>query len=182
MGDRGNVFFVDGKQGKALGGMYMYSHWGGSTLWSTVRDALVRGRERWGDSQYLARIVFCELVQESVMELTGYGLGTEMGDNGHAIVRIDDSKQRVSFHIPGTEQSPKDGFASWSYEEYAKANPALLEQAFLSRSEDDDEEAEAAAPLPKATAKKAKAKPKAKPGAKAKPKAAAKPKPKRAAR
>jgi hypothetical protein len=146
VGDRGNIFFVDA-HGKQLGGLYMYSHWAGSTIWKVVRSALERGRERWGDPQYLARIMFCELVRDSVLDDTGYGLGTSIGDNGHAIVRVDDDDSRVSFHVPGKERSPSDrGTASWSYEQYLAAPLATVERAFLGTPTDE-------APLPKAKAK-----------------------------
>ncbi len=156
------MFFVDGTAGKQLAGIYMYTHWSGSFLPAIVRAALKRGQGRWGDSQYLARIIFCELVQESVMEETGFGLSTQIGDNEHAIVRVDDTKQRVSFHDAGGECNPKDkGTASWSYEEFVAAKDQALLSAFASET---DEEAE----LPKATATK-------KPAAKKKPAANKKP-------
>ena len=132
MGDRGNIFFVDRREGDALVGVYMYTHWSGSVLPGVVRDALIRGRGRWGDSPYLARIVFCELVQEAVLEETGYGLGTCIGDNDHNVVRVDDLASRVSFHEPGKEQRSGDaGLASWSYEEFVAARSAGVERAFL---------------------------------------------------
>ena len=168
MGDRGNVFFVDGKAGKELAGIYMYSHWGGGFLPAQVRAALHRGRGRWGDSQYLARIMFCELIQEDVVGETGFGLSTQIGDNEHSIIRVDDASQRVSFHEPGREKNPKDkGTASWTYEEYIAAGDTALLDQFAPSFEDEDEEEII---VPKATAKKPKpkAKTKAKP-AKRKP-------------
>ena len=164
------MFFVDGTAGKQLAGIYMYTHWSGSFLPAIVRAALKRGQGRWGDSQYLARIVFCELVQETVMEETGFGLSTQIGDNEHAIVRVDDNEQRVSFHDPGSERNPKDkGTASWSYAEFVAAKDQTLLSAFAPELEEDAE-----AELPKATAKPAaKRKPvtksKAKPATNAKP-------------
>ncbi len=170
MGDRGNVFFVDGGSAKQLEGIYMYTHWTGSVLPATVRAALVRGRGRWGDSQYLARIIFCELVAESVMEETGFGLSTRMGDNGQYIVRVDDNTQRVSFHDQGKERNPRDkGIASWTYDAFVAAGDRALLAAFTPPSEDEEKDPPAA--LPKAKAK-AKAKPKkAKKPSKPKPKA-----------
>jgi hypothetical protein len=176
VGDRGNIFFVDA-HGKQLGGVYMYSHWGGSTLWSVVRSALERGRGRWGDPQYLARIIFCELVRDSLLDETGYGLSTSIGDNEHAIVRIDDDDERVSFHKPGKERNPSDrGVASWSYSDYLAAPLEDLERAFLGGQVDAEDEDEPAAP-PKARANvkvKVKSKVKVKVKVKAKAKAKAK--------
>jgi hypothetical protein len=132
MGDRGNIFFVDRREGDALEGIYMYTHWSGAVLPAIVREALERGRGRWGDSQYLARIVFCELIGDAVREEIGYGLSTRIGDNEHSVVRIDDLSARVSFHEPGKERRADDpGLASWSYEEYLALPSAAMERAFL---------------------------------------------------
>lgn len=174
MGDRGNVFFVDKVSGKQLDGIYMYTHWSGGSLPWLVQAALKRGKGRWGDSQYLARIVFCELIQESVMDETGYGLSTQIGDNEHAIIRVDDTKQRVSFHDAGQERNPKDkGLATWSYDEYLAAGNAAF-AVFAPEMEDEDDED--VVEVPKA---KAKPKPNKRLAAKKK-KPAAKPKSKRA--
>jgi hypothetical protein len=177
MGDRGNIYFVDQHRGKERIGMYMYSHWGGSVIPSVVEAALRRGRERWGDSQYLARIVFCELIKDDVMETTGYGLSTRVGDNEHAIVRVDDVDQTVAVCEPGTEQGSGKPLGSWSYEEFLKVAQQLDE--LLEPTDDSDEiggdiEVPTAKAKPKAKGK-AKAKPKAKPKAKAKAKPKAKP-------
>ncbi len=162
------MFFVDGATGKQLEGIYMYTHWSGGFLPALVRAALARGQGRWGDSQYLARIIFCELIAENVMEETGFGLSTRIGDNGHSVVRVDDKAQRVSFHTPGRERDPKDkGLASWSYQAFVAAGDQALLAVFAPPSEEE------AAPLPKVTAKK----PAKKPTARAK-----KPKPKKPAK
>lgn len=120
MGDRGNIFFVDSELDDTLwNGIYMYSHWGGSFLPSQVQHALARGRGRWGDSQYLARIVFGELVADDVLGETGFGLSTVIGDNGHPIIRVNDVDQTVSFCIPGTEADrATEPMVSWSFAEF----------------------------------------------------------------
>lgn len=120
MGDRANIFFVDAApQDGKLHGIYLYTHWGGSALASTLRAALERGKSRWGDSQYLARIIFSEMIQDDVLEETGFGIGTRMGDNEHRIIRVDDTAGMVSFHEPGSERDPASpGVASFSYDEY----------------------------------------------------------------
>ena len=175
MGDRGNLFFVDGKAGKELAGIYMYSHWGGGFLPAQLRAALARGRGRWGDAQYLARIVFCELIQEDVLGETGYGLSTQIGDNEHSIIRVDDASQRVSFHEPGREKNPKDkGTASWTYDEYIAAGDTALLNQFAPSFDDEDEEEIV---VPEATAKP-KTKPKKKPAKQTPKKTNQKPKPK----
>jgi hypothetical protein len=193
MGDRGNIYFVDQHRGKERLGMYMYSHWGGAVIPSVVEAALRRGRERWGDSQYLARIVFCELIKDDLMETTGYGLSTRIGDNEHAIVRVDDVDQTVAVCEPGTEQGSSKPIGSWSYEEFLKV-ATQLDQMLDSTNDSDDSDdiggdievptakAKAAAKKkasravvkPKAATKKSVAKPKPKPQAKATPRRKAK--------
>jgi len=137
MGDRGNIFFVDVRQGETFAGIYMYTHWSGSSLPGLVREALKRGRGRWGDAPYLARVVFCELVKDSILEEVGFGLSTKIGDNEHTIVRIDDLAGRVSFHAPGREWRASDpGLASWSYEDYLAAPAIELERVFFAQLEE----------------------------------------------
>lgn len=73
MGDRANVVVVQhgGKKGARTGGVFLYTHWGGSELGRTLRDALARaggkGRaategNRWDDEPYLVRIIFSEML------------------------------------------------------------------------------------------------------------------------
>lgn len=133
MGDRGNIFFVDDARGDEWTGIYMYTHWSGVELPSIVKAALERGRDRWGDSQYLGRILFCELVKDAPMDTTGFGLSTQIGDNEHLIVRVNDAEQRVSFHQPGSERLAKSrGVAIWSYDEYVEQPDERLSDAFAS--------------------------------------------------
>jgi len=87
MGDRGNVI-IDGK-------IWLYTHWEGSALKQTVRDALIRGQSRWDDRPYLIRIIFSEMIKDDIMDTTGYGIDYEEGD-GSAVVEIDTKLQTVN--------------------------------------------------------------------------------------
>lgn len=124
MGDRGNIYFVDREVGsQQWGGMYLYTHWGGSALPQIVQAGLKRGDGRWGDSQYLARILFCELIRDDVLGETGYGLGTHIGDNGHLIVRVNDLDGTVAYCEPGTETDQSAApVRSWTYAEFVAAD------------------------------------------------------------
>jgi len=53
MGDRANVRIKD-----SGGTFHLYTHWSGTELPETVRQALLRGKDRWDDEQYLSRIIF----------------------------------------------------------------------------------------------------------------------------
>jgi hypothetical protein len=72
MGDRAQICIkMMGDKGK----VYLYTHWQGTELLATLKRALAR-RERWGDPEYLARIIFCEMVKGSEGSPTGFGIGT----------------------------------------------------------------------------------------------------------
>ena len=88
MGDRANVKFVNGNDAP----MFFYTHWSGTDLPTIVAKALKRGKDRWDDGSYLARIIFSESIQDDVLELTGYGISTSVGDGDDRIitVRVDD--------------------------------------------------------------------------------------------
>ena len=85
MGDRGNIVIKASMGGK----LYFYTHWGGSKLPQVLQEALKRGRDRWGDEPYLARIIFCEMVRGSEMETTGFGISTYETDNEHPLLIVD---------------------------------------------------------------------------------------------
>lgn len=92
MGDRANVFVHDGDNA----GVYLYTHWSGSKLPETVRAALTRGSSRWGDDQYLNRIIFAEMTQEADWADTcGYGISAYCGEGGNRIIDVDTSAQTV---------------------------------------------------------------------------------------
>lgn len=88
MGDRGNIIVKDGESK-----VYLYTHWTGSELPEVLKSALRRGKSRWDDGQYLARIIFCEMVKGQEMDETGFGISSTIGDGGTDItVNVDDQK------------------------------------------------------------------------------------------
>ena len=70
MGDRINLK-LEYSSGQPI---YFYSHWMGDSMPRVLAKALNRGKERWDDDSYLARIIFSELVREDIDGLTGYGI------------------------------------------------------------------------------------------------------------
>ena len=90
MGDRGNIIVKNGEST-----VYLYTHWGGSDLKKIIKAALIRGRSRWSDGSYLARILFCEMIKEDVLGETGFGISSVIGDGGTDIV-VDVYKQKVN--------------------------------------------------------------------------------------
>lgn len=73
MGDRANIVVTNGDNDRVS----LYSHWGGHRMPETLRAALVRGKERWTDPSYLARIIFCEMIKGDLDGLTGYGISQQ---------------------------------------------------------------------------------------------------------
>lgn len=89
MGDRGNVYITDAD-------VFLYSHWGGYHLAMHVRDALKRAPDRWSDAQYLARVIFCEMVRGDVDGTAGYGISHTIGDNGNPLIIVNPNVGCVS--------------------------------------------------------------------------------------
>lgn len=90
MGDRGNIIVKDrGSQ------VFLYTHWGGYELPNVLKDALIRGEDRWNDGQYLARVIFCEMVKDDIEGTTGYGISSVIGDGGKDIT-VDVDTQTVN--------------------------------------------------------------------------------------
>lgn len=91
MGDRGNIKMT--QQGETAD-LYFYTHYSGSNLGAILKSALVRGRSRWEDEMYLARIIFCEMVKGDEQGLTGAGIGVAQGD-GAVEFTVDVASQTV---------------------------------------------------------------------------------------
>jgi hypothetical protein len=91
MGDRAQVAI---KQDEGL--VYLYTHWHGSDLQTIVRRALAR-KQRWNDEEYLARIIFCEMIKDYEAGETGFGIGLdEHGDSQHPLIIVDPEEQTVT--------------------------------------------------------------------------------------
>ena len=75
--------------------IYLYTHWGAEHLEDTLRDALVRGRSRWADPEYLARIIFSEMIKDEVLDTTGYGLAPHVMDDEFPTIEVDLRNQAV---------------------------------------------------------------------------------------
>jgi hypothetical protein len=107
--------------------VYLYTHWTGYKLAETVREALKRGIERWQDGQYLARIIFCEMVKGGEMDLTGFGISSVIGDNGHPIIVVNVDDQTIGFAEEGKEPQCD---AKWALPEYVRLSAEAISQAY----------------------------------------------------
>jgi len=84
MGDRSNIVIKEGKEE-----VFLYGHNMGRHYISVLAEALTRGRDRWQDPSYLARIVFCEMTKDTKAETTGYGIWCSLTDNEHPLLVVD---------------------------------------------------------------------------------------------
>jgi hypothetical protein len=84
--------------------IYLYSHWDSvEDLKLILKSALIRGKSRWDDREYLNRIIFSEMIQNSILDLTGYGLSSEIIDGNVVWIvdinnnTIEDMSNKISF-------------------------------------------------------------------------------------
>jgi len=107
VGDRSNVKIAY-ESGAMIG---FYTHWGGTELPTIVQTALKRGKPRWDDEAYLARIIFSEMIKDEVNELTGFGIypGDHEYDEEHKTIFVNIKEQTVII-----------GCLSWTFEDYIK--------------------------------------------------------------
>lgn len=105
VGDRANIFLRmrTSLKGDEQGGIYLYTHWGGTEFPETLKEALTFGKGRWDDDQYLARIITSRVFSGLVDSETGAGLSLVIGDNEYPIICVDVRDQKVGFAPEGDE-------------------------------------------------------------------------------
>lgn len=102
MGDRGQILIEDT-------GVYLYTHWGGYQLKNMLQEALKK-QWRWGDAEYLTRIIFDVMTKDAHDEETGFGIGNlEHSDLNHPLLIVDVKNQKI-----------KDGTKEWNFEDFIK--------------------------------------------------------------
>lgn len=131
MGDRGNIIVRGGGSQ-----VYLYTHRRGIEIVEMARQALAR-RQRWDDVQYLTRIVFCTMVEGSFSDETGFGITSNLHDNGHPLLVINCDEQQVfleadhrSLHYaPGKDAHPMsfENFVALSSADFGTLDPNLIE-------------------------------------------------------
>ena len=98
MGERNYVFLEND-------GIYLYSHWRTKReLLGIVKQALIRGKDRWNDRQCLNAIIFHEMIKNDGFELGG--LSDRIWDGQIAII-VNVDKQTVD-NIPFEEFLTKE--------------------------------------------------------------------------
>lgn len=89
MGDRSNIV-IESTYGSETNRVYLYSHWDGENVIKSAVHGLSTGRAT--DNQYLARIIFDNMVGTDQGTETGYGISADIGDNEHPILVITDAE------------------------------------------------------------------------------------------
>lgn len=124
MGDRRSIIVSEGPQAEAE--VVLYSHWSGDTLNDTLRKALDRGRERWDDSSYLARIIFSQMLAdhneddliEGVMGTAGFGIEATIPGS----MEYTEANPETDIYVNVSAQTVYDGDDTvYSFEGYVKA-------------------------------------------------------------
>jgi hypothetical protein len=84
MGDRGQV---------KIGGVTLYTHWGGYTLKADVQRAIAK-KWRWGDTSYLTRIIFDEMKGDDRGE-TGFGISVGNHSDAWITIEVNDTTKEI---------------------------------------------------------------------------------------
>ncbi len=93
MGDRANIV-IEADNDMFPHPVFFYTHWAGYRIKKTLQAALIRGRERWDDAQYLSRVIFCEMVGNDT-GITGLGISTKIGDHGGNLLCVNMEENMV---------------------------------------------------------------------------------------
>jgi len=105
MGARINFIFRESEDKPAV---VLYSHWGETEWQRDIAMALNHSKPRWDDTSYFTRMVISYLMQDSILDETGFGIfainGTSieqtMQDLGDDSVIIDMSNKTIVSNVP----------------------------------------------------------------------------------
>jgi uncharacterized protein (DUF1786 family) len=95
MGARINYVFKDVEDEAHV---VLYSHWGETEWQRDLAMALEHSKPRWKDYAYFTRMMISYLIQDSVLEETGFGIYAIQGTNfelGETTVVIDITKETI---------------------------------------------------------------------------------------
>ena len=95
MGARINYVFKDVEDEASV---VLYSHWGETEWQRDLAMALEHSKPRWNDYAYFNRMMISYLMQDSILDETGFGIYAITGSNfelGETTVVIDVEKETV---------------------------------------------------------------------------------------
>jgi len=116
MGDRGNITI---RQWNSEDRVYLYTHWGGSEIGSTLQNALKR-QWRWSDPAYLARIIFDEMTGDDHGQEGGFGIATSAPDNEHLVLDVDCQTQTVNVRNLSDKAGLLGPVEHWSFRDFIR--------------------------------------------------------------
>ena len=62
-----------------------------------LRTAIIKGKDRWNDPSYLARVIFDEIIGDDHGNITGYGLAPyEMDNSDNPTIKVNLIKKTVN--------------------------------------------------------------------------------------
>ena len=117
MGDRGHIVVHDQFNETPV---VLYAHWGATRLPEVLARALAM-EARWGDAEYLARIIFDKMHQLTSSETTSLGIGTEIHGDAWRVINVDTKEQMVTFREEGGYSTDEHGGEEYSFEEFIEA-------------------------------------------------------------
>ena len=120
MGARINFIFKDSLTHPSV---VLYSHWGETEWQRDIAMALEHSKPRWSDSSYATRMIISYLMQDCILEETGFGIYALNGPNyelGDTTVVIDFINKTI--YEVGSKSQPKWDLFMAAY------RPVLMEQ------------------------------------------------------
>lgn len=79
-----------------FGRVYLYTHDTSRNLLSNVYNVLIK-EKRWDDPDYLARIIFCEMIPQEFWDSdSGFGIGTQLYVDTELLISLDVTSQKIT--------------------------------------------------------------------------------------
>jgi hypothetical protein len=105
MGARINFVFKDADTaiGEPSSSVVLYSHWGQDSWQTDIAGAIAHAKPRWEDSSYATRMMISYLIQDSILDETGFGIYAINDTNydlGEQTVIIDFVNKTVADSVP----------------------------------------------------------------------------------
>ena len=75
--------------------IYLYGHWAGDGMMSTLASALIAAHPRWSDESYATRIAISNIIGDEWTQETGWGLSTYFCDSEHSVPVVNFKDQTV---------------------------------------------------------------------------------------
>ena len=125
MGARINYVFKDKDQHPSV---VLYSHWGETEWQRDLAMALQHSKPRWSDDSYATRMMISYLMQDSVLEETGFGIYAVNGPNyelGEFTVVIDMIDNTIYEVGSDTRVEWKDFVQAYNPKVYAEASAGM---------------------------------------------------------